>query len=207
MLNRPRLSYDIIILDLEANQPSSKIIEIGAVRLLRDGGIHPNKFQTFVKIDEPLQKFIINLTNITENDLKDAPEFAEAFKMFEDWAYSESRNILLSAWGGWDIPLLRKHCEDHGVKYSFRGKTMDIKSIVVFLSMLYGKRLGSDGLGKALKKWEVKFEGRKHRADADAYNTAKLIQKIWYHHVDQGQKIIKALNQLGIAELYSQRET
>lgn len=202
MLNKPRLSYDIIILDLEANQPSSKIIEIGAVKLLRDNGIHPDKFQTFIKIDEPLDKFIINLTNITEKDLKNAPEFIEAFNLFENWCHKESKNILLASWGNWDIPLLRKHCEDNNIKYPFRGKTMDIKSVVVFLSMFFGRKLNSDGLGKALKTWEVKFKGQKHRAVDDAYNTALLIQKIWNHYLEYNQKIIKSLKQLGIGEFY-----
>lgn len=193
-----RLPYDLIILDLEANMPSGKLIEIGAVRLMRDGGISKDTFSEFIQIDEPLTDYIINLTGITEKDLKKAKNFTEVGLRFYNWATKHSKNILLCSWGNWDIPALRKNYEDNLIKYPFRGKSMDIKSIVVFLSCMFGKKLKSDGLTQALKQWGLKFEGERHRAKDDALMTAKLLQTIWKDYEETGKKIKHQLSKLGV---------
>lgn len=207
-----RLPYDIVILDLEANQPSDKIIEIGAVKFLRDGGIHPDRFSALVQIDEPLGvcnggvivdgknqgKTITELTGITDEMLASAPSFNEAAEKFEKWAFSGSKNFILAAWGNWDIPCLRNEYNRFSRPYPFRGKAFDIKSMVVWTSCLYSKKWKSDGMGSMLKCWEMSFEGNQHRALDDAYMTAKLLQKVWQHHEQHGEKIIKNLKQLGI---------
>lgn len=207
-----RLPYDIIIFDLEANQPSDKIIEIGAVKFLRDGGIHPEKFSTLVKIDETLGvcnggkivdgenqgKTITELTGITDEMLSSAPEFPEAAEKFEKWAFSGSKNFILAAWGNWDVPCLRAEYERFQRPYPFRGKSFDIKSMVVWSSCMFGKKWKSDGMGSMLKCWELPFEGSQHRAKDDAFMTARLLQKVWKFYEENGEKIIKNLKQLGI---------
>ena len=202
-----RLPYDLIVFDLEANQPSSKVIEIGAVKLLRDGGIHPNRFSQLVKIDESLgkcqtregEKTITELTGISQEILdKDGVDFPEALKRFNEWAKSETKNVLLASWGAWDAPCLRDNCEYNKVEYPFRGKSLDIKNVGIWMNLITGKKVKSDGLGSMMRGWNLKFEGDKHRACDDAYNTARLIQSWWNFYRDQGDRILTALKHLGI---------
>ena len=60
----------ITCLDLELNQPSGKIIQIGAVVGDTDNGDILDRYRAYVDPGEPLQQFIIDLTGITEDDIK-----------------------------------------------------------------------------------------------------------------------------------------
>lgn len=201
-----RLPYDLIVLDIEANQPSSKIIELGAVKFLRDGGISPNKFSQLVAIDEKLgfctgnnNCSITELTGITDKMLEENGwPFAMAGKAFKNWVFSDTKNIVLASWGNWDIPCLRMNYEQAGVPYPFRGKSLDIKSIGVWVNLIRGKKVKADGLSSMMKAWEIPFEGTKHRACDDAYNTARLLQKWWQSFDEEAAKALKALGKLGI---------
>lgn len=195
-----RLPYDLIIFDLELNQPSGKIIEIGAVKLLRDGGIHPSRFSVLVNPGEPIAKEITELTTIDEQMMELSIQFPVALKQFEDWAKTETKNILLSSWGGGDITCLRDTAKEHRVPYPFRGKTFDAKTIAVWSTIMFGRKppSGGEGLSSMLHIWDMKFEGTKHRALDDALNTALLVQRIWKHKEEYDERILKALSQLGI---------
>jgi len=199
-----RLGYDLIVLDLEINKPNKpgeKIIEIGAVKFLRDGGIHPTKFQRFIVINEPLEPEITTLTGITDEMLQlDGVPFTEAISHFHKWATAESKNILLAAWGG-DVPYLIQYCRDKGVAFPFRRKSIEVKSIVIWLNAMFDRKYKSDGLGSNLDQWQVGEDesyGKKHRALADAWNTARLMQGIWEHYKENSEKVKKALAQLGV---------
>lgn len=198
-----RLPYDLIILDLEFNQPSKKLIELGAVKLFRDGGItKEDTFSELIQIDEPVSDYIVRLTGIDDKMLKkEGKPFTEVALRFHNWAISKSKNIVLASWGGGDIPALRKAYEDNLMKYPFRGKTFDAKSIAVWMSCMCGKRTnkGGDGLGTLLKAWQIKFEGNRHRAKDDALMTAILLQTIWKEFEHWNEKTIHyAKKMLGV---------
>ena len=130
--------------------------------------------------------------------LTNAKLFKEVVLLFQNWVYSETKNVILCSWGGWDIVELRKSYENHSLKYPFRGKTFDIKSIVVWISHLWGMKPNSDGLGILLKAWNVKFKGTRHRACDDAKNTALLLLETWQKHDEYKDKILKTLGHIGI---------
>lgn len=195
-----RLPFDLIVIDLEANTPSGNLIEIGAVKLLRDGGIHPDTFQSFIRIDEELSPYIIQLTGITENDIGSVPYFDAVIAQFEKWATTETKNIILASWGNWDIATLRAAYEQCSRKYPFRGKTLDIKSIIFWMGLITGKKKYDGGLTTTMKQWGLDFEGDKHRAMHDARNTALLLQKVWKFWEDGGQRLSALLGKLGLSE-------
>lgn len=67
-----------VVIDLEAtglNPKIDKIIEIGAARIR--GGKVVETFETFVNPGQSLAETIVNLTGITDEDLKDAPQFKD----------------------------------------------------------------------------------------------------------------------------------
>lgn len=224
-----RLGYDLCILDLEMNQNcpvtgnSGTIIEIGAVKFLRDGGIHPNMFSELVNPNETLGKIhsrtpgvesITDLTGITQQMVDNADQFGNVMKRFKEWCHSESKNIVLCGWGG-DPYWLREQFNKNGIPYPFRGKTFDIKSMMVIINTFYNKSIKGDGLSTMMRSWELNFQDelevlnedtgikeviklQKHRAVADAYNTALLLQKAWTFNKEKGKIILKALKHIGI---------
>lgn len=195
-----RLSYDLIIIDVEFNQPSGKLLELGAVKLLRDGGIHPSSFSRLIQINEPISSYITNLTGIEETAMITASPLSEVLSSFQAWVHTDTKNVILCSWGNYDIVKLREAYLESGIKYPFRNKSFDIKSIIVWLGYFFNIKSKSDGLGSMLKAWNINFEGNKHRARDDAYNTAKLLQTTWRYFDLQKERILKALSNLGIGE-------
>ena len=130
-----------------------------------------------------------------------ADDFSSVMDDFHDWAFSESKNICLASWGIWDIPVLRTNYANKGVIYRFRGKSFDIKSMVVFYMGLIRRRYKSDSLSAVLKAWGLEFEGSQHRALADAKNTALLLKAVIQYHHETQEHIVKAAKRLDLSTI------
>lgn len=197
-----RLKYDLVVFDLEANQPSGRIIEIGAIKLSREGKINTeDTFQAFVNPNEELDPYVRNLCGITPGNLREGQQLNEAIAEFYTWAVKESKNIVLCSWGNYDVAELRIQCKEARIDYPFRGKSIDAKSIATWVSAMVKKNIASDGLTTMLNGWNCPFDnmlGNKHRALGDAYNTAKLLQTMWNYYETQASKLKLNLEELGI---------
>jgi DNA polymerase III epsilon subunit family exonuclease len=89
-LNNPaQHSAHFVIFDIETTGLSpdfDEITQIAAVRI-RDGEIlHDETFATFVKTENPISKFITNLTGITNAQVSNAPPPAQALRDFARYA-------------------------------------------------------------------------------------------------------------------------
>lgn len=84
--NRKLNETDFVVFDLEttgAKTPPCRITEIGAYRV-RKGKID-GEFQTLVNPETPIPEFIVGLTNITDEMVKNAPKFEEVVSDFMDF--------------------------------------------------------------------------------------------------------------------------
>jgi len=163
-----------ISLDLEMNQPSGKIIQIGAVvGSLLTGEIH-EELSCFIRIDEPLTDYIIQLTGITEQDLADKgmtlQEGYEKLVALHN-KYNCMRNPL--TWGGGDSAELREQLGLTDGNYIFGRRWLDMKTIYQMWRLSQREKLQS-GLAKSLTRLGINFQGRKHNATDDARNTFKM---------------------------------
>lgn len=196
-----RLPFDLIVLDLELNQPSRLIIEIGAVKLLRNGEISRDNFRAFVRTREPVDKDVSILTGITDTLLEDyGLDFQKAIVALSEWASSETKNICFAGWGG-DFHWLLSECESDGVKWPLRFKNYDVKSMVFWASVERGLKFSSDGLGTMMSLYGLEWDshyGKQHDALADAWNTAKLLQKVWRDRDENNAELVRIFNKLGI---------
>lgn len=168
-----RLPYDLIVFDLECNQPSGKIIEIGAVRLTRNFEIR-DEFQTLVNPNEPITNDIIELCKLNEDDLASiasADSLEDAGTRFHAWATKETKNVVLASWGNFDVTEL--HSQWKGCP--FRRKAVDIKSIALWELARYGLK-STNSLSSSLTAFGIVSYGVAHRAVYDALNTARLLQ-------------------------------
>lgn len=186
-----------VAIDLEMNQPSGRIIQVGVAIghrgqraedfLVRSWLIHPG---------EPLDPFITQLTGITEEML-----LAQAVPLAQ---MAAELGVLLNAyapfvnpvtWGGGDSVELLATLKAAGIEFPYFGRRwIDVKTWHVMRELARGN-MPAGGLGKSMAKYGLKFEGAAHRADVDAVNTLRLFFRMldWHSNVDDLARRAQAL--------------
>jgi len=171
----------VVAVDLEMNQPSGKIIEVGYTignkftgQVLVSKGI-------IVKIDELLNRTnpdIVKLTSITDEMVQAGRTLQSAYEELTADCHSLGAHRQPVEWGGGDIRTLRQQIWeiDKNIlanNWSFGYTTMNIKNIVQ--GILNAKKLKTQGgLARSLGKFGLSFKGTKHRAIDDSLNTFLL---------------------------------
>lgn len=166
-----------IVFDLEATcwrlhkPPRQEIIEIGAAKI-NDKGEHVGSFNSFVKpMQNPkLSSFCTQLTSITQKDIDPAPDFQEVMWDFEEWLNPAENEIVLLSWGDYDLKQLSMDAELHQIELSWANRHYCLKTAHARLLNLREPV----GVTTALQYGGMAFEGSKHRAIADAENTARI---------------------------------
>lgn len=164
---------NVLALDLEMNQPSRKIIEIGvAVGNAQTLEIYDRK-SFLVNPLEELNPEIIKLCRISQNMVDTAPVLLESYKAMVEWVSTFNVHPMPVVWGSGDVPTLGDQMiQQYKGEYNWIfGRTeMNVKNIVQAHRMALGFNT-QGGLAKSLKKYDINFNGTKHRAHDDAYNT------------------------------------
>lgn len=106
ILNQTR---DVVFIDFEGSQYTQEIIALGAVKCELDRKYHikheEKPFKIYIKINNPIGKFITNLTHITDDYLAEVGvSFTEAMKKLE--AYIGKTKVKFISYGNFDIHLL-----------------------------------------------------------------------------------------------------
>ncbi len=185
-----RLNNPLVVLDLEATagkdeqgrQTNNCIIDIGAVYL--DERLEVlGTFQSLVKPTEDVTPFITQLTGITPAMVADQPSFAEVGTGFSRWVEGLAGNlkkVRLAAWGNYfDIPLLRRNYHDAGLDFPFPGTALDVKTLAFLWLSQSGRRTDKVSLEYLAEHFDLKVEGRWHRALTDAQVTAGILVSVW----------------------------
>jgi len=172
-----------LIIDLEATcaddgtvpRHEMEIIEIGAVMQSSLTYEIEAEFQTFVRpVRHPLlTDFCTDLTGITQNDLADAPAFADAIEKMKEWANAVD-DALFCSWGDYDWKQFQQDCAYHNVPYPFRSGHINLKAE-------FSRKLGLKkklGVGDALRHLGMTFEGSPHRGLDDAKNIARIVRRV-----------------------------
>jgi inhibitor of KinA sporulation pathway (predicted exonuclease) len=170
-MNRP---YLVVDLEATCDQPESfprdesEIIEIGAV--LVDGTtLEPKgEFQTFVRPiwHRELTSFCTKLTSITQEQVATAPMLRAALANLGRWLPGP---VTLASWGAYDKNQLRRETQAKRVKLPWDNQHLNIKEA-------FGKHVGGAlGVGQALRRLGLRFEGTPHRGIDDARNIVRLL--------------------------------
>jgi len=187
-----RYTTDIVVIDLEATCPESdegnntversNIIEIGAVRLNKKSLDIVDEFSELVRPrDYPVTPFITDLTSITPEMVADREEFAAVGGRFLEW-YGPRNKAIVAAFGVYyDIPLLRRECDAHGLDYRshIAGGAYDIRAVATAWLAQHHHRTSGLRLEKILEKMGIDLDFRLHRAVDDARAAAAILQT--YH--------------------------
>jgi len=167
-------------LDLEMNQPSNTIIQIGAVvGNIRTGEIL-EKLCINVHTDEILSPNVMKLTKIQQKDVNNGMELIDAYKELRR-IHMEHRSFTNPiTWGGGDSALLFKQLKSKYTDFDswpFGKRWIDVKTIFVGWRIANGEPL-QGGLSRSMAKVNVIFKGQAHNAGWDAENTFNMFRKM-----------------------------
>lgn len=178
---------NVMSLDIELNQLDGKpkTIEIGAAVFKARTGELIETFQTYVNPGELITPFITELTRITDEDVKNAPNILEAYRMLEDFHKKHKCFKNPIVWGsGVRNDSSTIHQESRVEDHNFMGfRVIDAKTLYQSLQM-YRNSTIKGGLVTACEKLGIGFDktyGSAHGALPDALNTFK----VWFHLVDR----------------------
>lgn len=173
-LSREGDGMNYLAIDLEMNQPSGKILEVGAVVGNLEHGVFAEKAWV-VDPMEPVAEEIAELTGINDEIVAEmgvllptvAVELAEMIDTHQCF-------VNPVQWGAGDADLLKREFKLAGVHFPYFGRrTVDVKTIVSYLAVAQGKK-PKGGLASYVSRYGLKFFGVPHRAAFDARNTLEL---------------------------------
>lgn len=167
----------LIFMDTEANQPSNKTIQIGAVsaELSSVKAEIVSEFDIFVNPQEPLNPEISELTGIYEEHVRDAPTIKDAWAEFDKWVQAQNARYLL-AWGN-DFDHLYREAGEPTPKNAI--------NIKPFFTMINANRTNKNqpgGLAANIRALGLGFQGKQHNALDDAKNTWLLFAELVRRH-------------------------
>ncbi|MBQ2754481.1 MAG: PolC-type DNA polymerase III [Clostridia bacterium] len=160
------LTKSVVVFDTETtglNKETEEIIEIGAVKI-QDGEI-VDRFSTFINPKKPIPSKIVELTNITDDMVKDAPFIETVMPQFLEFCKD---SVLVAHNASFDIGFVKETAKRLGIE-GFAHTYIDTVELARgFLPDLPKHKL--DFVAKALN---ISLEGH-HRAVNDAETTAQI---------------------------------
>jgi inhibitor of KinA sporulation pathway (predicted exonuclease) len=162
------------------NQPSHKIISIGAVVGNITTGEILERFHVFVNPKEVLNPFIIELTKIKQSDVDQAGDLANAYLDLKLIHEKHKSFINPITWGGGDSQEIGNQLKQEGYDFDgwcFGRRWIDAKTLFISWRLANGSQV-QGGLAKAMTKVGLKFQGQKHNARDDAENTFRMYVKM-----------------------------
>jgi len=161
---------NIMALDLEYNQPSQLIIQVGIVVGNLLTGEILGKYCWNIHQEEKIAEYITKLTGITQKDVDEGCQLSTVYSSIVEIFKEHScfRNPI--TWGAGDSEDLRKVLNLDNERFLFGRRWIDAKTL--FVSHCFANDLKhQSGLSKSLNRLGLKFEGKKHNAMWDALNT------------------------------------
>ncbi len=166
-----------VAIDLETTGLDSEkcsIIEIGAVRF--QDGLPVDEYQTFIRTDQPLDRFITELTGITDADLDGAPDFPQVAERLLEFI---GRDPLVGQNIEFDLGFLRAAGETIRSVHTSNPFAFPRRNMLdtAMLSRIFWPEQTSFSLSSLSKLFEVPVS-RAHRAVDDARTTGIVLARL-----------------------------
>ena len=171
------ISLDLELNNSEINLENPKIIQIGIsignvseMLLTKSWYVNPN---------EPIYDFIVNLTGITDEIVKNQSiSLQQIANEISELITSYNCYVNPITWGVGDVVKLIDTFKENNIKFNHFGRReIDVKQIYTFLMLSQNRNL-KGGLSSAMGRFNLPFKGKAHRADVDAENTLRFFFKL-----------------------------
>lgn len=188
------MTAPFLSLDLEFNQPSGRIIQVGVTLGSRS---QPEEAwvvkQWLLDPLEPISEFISKLTGITDSDISARAVPWEQMAQELSALLDEHKPFVNPVtWGGGDSQALLDGLRERNIDFPHFGRRwLDVKTMHSFLVFASGHSKPSGGLSSVMARYKLHFVGTPHRADADALNTLRL-----FFHLLERQSTLESLVQI-----------
>ena len=169
-LTRPLVVFDIEATGMQISK--DRIVEISMLKVMPDGTSASKTLRINPGIPMPAE--VIKIHGITDEDLKDAPSFADVAEELKDWLH----NCDLAGYNSnrFDIPMLVEEFLRCGVGFDEDRRYIDVQRIF----MIMEKRT----LEAALKFFCNKELENAHSAEADTMATWDVLQAQLVRYAD-----------------------
>ncbi|WP_067838494.1 PolC-type DNA polymerase III [Amphibacillus sediminis] len=167
-----------IVFDVETTGLSAvydTIIELAAVKV-KNGDII-DRFERFANPHHPLSQTTIDLTGITDDMVKDAPEVEEVLADFKKWIGDD---VLVAHNASFDMGFINQGFEKHGMKQVYN-PVIDTLELGRFIL----PQLKSHRLNILCKHYNIELT-QHHRAIYDAEATGYLLWKLIMEAKEKG---------------------
>ncbi|MGG5738183.1 MULTISPECIES: exonuclease [Bacillus cereus group] len=171
-----------IVFDIERNfrpyksEDPSEIVDIGAVKIDASTMKIIGEFSELVKPSASLTRHTTKLTGITKQDLIGVEKFPQIIEKFIKFIGEDS---IFISWGKEDYRFLSHDCTLHGVECPCMEKESRF-DVQKFVFQAYEELFEhTPSLQFAVEQLDLTWEGRQHRAFADAENTANIFLKAY----------------------------
>ncbi|PGM97374.1 exonuclease [Bacillus cereus] len=171
-----------IVFDIERNfrpyksEDPSEIVDIGAIKIDVSTMKVIGEFSELVKPSAPLTRHTTKLTGITKKDLIGVEKFPQIIEKFIQFIGEDS---IFISWGKEDYHFLSHDCTLHGVECPCMDKESRF-DVQKFVFQAYEELFEhTPSLQFAVEQLDLTWEGRQHRAFADAENTANIFLKAY----------------------------
>jgi DNA polymerase III epsilon subunit family exonuclease len=158
---------DFVVVDVEATgakTPPNRLIELGAYRIR--GGCIVDKFHSLVNPEIPIPRFVMSLTGISNEMVKDAPVFADVAPKWLDFV---SDSVLIAHNAPFDTSFL-----NHEISRVYPGHRMVNPHLcTVRLSRRALPDISNHRLETIASHFSIPIASR-HRAGSDALATAEI---------------------------------
>lgn len=169
------MAINVMALDIEMNQPSKKIIQIGAAAFEARSGLLLEKISLYINPQEKIEPFITKLTGITDQDVSNGLSIIEGYEELRNFHKKHKcfRNPLV--WGSGlrnDAQAIFEQTQMEGENFmGFR--VLDVKTIFQSIKIYNNGAFGTS-LEETCRKLGIGFEGSAHDATNDAVNTFRV---------------------------------
>ncbi|MEH6988738.1 3'-5' exonuclease [Cytobacillus firmus] len=185
-LSTPLEDLDFIVFDTETTgfqvSAADRIIEIGAVPVKGFQVQEKDLFQTYINPKRQISREIKELTSITDELVKDAPQAMEAIQSFFEYVESRKAVCLIGHYVSFDVLAIKSEFKRE--KLSLKNfLTIDTLDLIGFIAPSCDMR--------DLERYAMAFGTRiydRHRAAGDALTTAYLFVELLYQFQQRGHE-------------------
>jgi ATP-dependent DNA helicase RecQ len=182
--------FDLEAIGSDALSPTTEIIQIAAWRWI--DGLPQESWSTFVRPSVPIPAHIVELTQITMDEVRDAPPAGQALQTF--FAYVGDLPLIAHNGASYDGPLIKTTCERLGMALPPSFLVLDTLPLARVLLPLETSHRVAD-----LARRFDSARSDAHRADADVEMLAGIIQGLEreLHNSTTGAAVYALLRRAG----------